>query len=145
MPNPHPFFTHFPLALLTVGFFVDLAAVIGRKPDWSRYGWWNQVLGTIGLAGTVVTGLVAEAHVVINPEARSTFEIHEQLAFCSAALFAVLLFWRISSRAVVPRKHEVAFLLLYGAGIVALAAGALYGGEIVYTFGVGVRSIRGPG
>jgi uncharacterized membrane protein len=145
MPNPHPFFTHFPIALLTVGFFFDLAAWRRRGGEYARYGWWNQLLGTVGLAGTVVTGLLAEGRTLIGPGARQAFEAHEQLAFVSAGVFAILLFWRIASRTNVPEKHGWVFLLLYGCGIVALCAGALYGGEIVYHFGVGVSGVPGSG
>jgi uncharacterized membrane protein len=142
MPNPHPFLTHFPIALLLVGFIFDLASRRWTGGELARYGWWNQLLGTVGLAGTIVTGLLAEAGTVIPPDARSAFEVHEQLAFAAAAIFALLFFWRIASRTSLPGRNAWVFLLLYGAGIVVLCAGALYGGEIVYHFGVGVR---GPG
>lgn len=145
MPNPHPFLTHFPIALLTVGFCFELAAVLRRGAEFSRFGWWNQLLGTIGLAATVVTGLLAEARTTIGPEAQHAFETHEQLAFFSATVFAILLFWRISCRTRLPEKNGRLFLLLFGAGIIALWAGAWYGGDIVYTFGVGVGGARGPG
>jgi uncharacterized membrane protein len=144
MPNPHPFLTHFPIALLVVGFFCDLAARRWTGGECSRYGWWNQLLGTAGLAGTIVTGLLAEARTVIPLEARPSFEAHEQFAFAAAAIFALLLFWRIASRTSVPAKNAWVFLLLYGAGIIVLCAGALYGGEIVYQFGIGVSGLRGP-
>jgi uncharacterized membrane protein len=145
MPNPHPFLTHFPIALLLFGFIFDLASRRWTDKEFARYGWWNQLLGTVGLAGTIVTGLLAEARTVIPPGARPSFEAHEQLAFASAAIFALLLFWRIASRTSIPPKNAWVFLLLYGVGIIVLCAGALYGGEIVYRFGVGVSGVRGPG
>ena len=145
MPNPHPFLTHFPIALLAVGFFFDLIGRYRAQGELSRYGWWNQLLGTAGLAATIVSGLLAEGTTVIGPEARRAFEAHEQIAFAAAVLFTLLLFWRIASRTAVPPKNGWVFLLLYGAGIIILCAGALYGGEMVYHLGVGVSGVRGPG
>jgi uncharacterized membrane protein len=138
MPNIHPLIVHFPIGLLLVAFLLEVIALLWKKQEFSRAGWWNQIAGTLGLALAVVSGLLAETTVRMANDAREPFERHEQIAFVVATLFAVLLFWRIASRGQIPRPSWV-FLLCFAAGVALLVTGAFLGGEIVYRYGVGVR------
>ena len=62
MPPLHPFFVHFPVALLTVGFFADVCSVVLRRASVAqKVGWWNLIAGTAGLIAAVISGLVAKA------------------------------------------------------------------------------------
>ncbi len=139
MPNFHPLFVHFPIALLFLALILEVIAVLRNRPELSRAAWWNQIAGTVGLGLTVASGLLAEDTVRIPAEARDLFERHEQLAFLAAALFAVTLFWRIASRGRVPRHPPFLYLLLLLAGVGVVLTGAFWGGEMVFSYGVGVR------
>ncbi|HSQ76948.1 MAG TPA: DUF2231 domain-containing protein [Bacteroidota bacterium] len=67
MPPLHPFFVHFPVALLTVGFCADVCAVVLRRASAAqRVGWWNLIVGTAGLVAAVLSGLVAKAEVGVR-------------------------------------------------------------------------------
>ena len=67
MPPLHPFFVHFPVALLTVGFFADVCSVVLRRASAAqRVGWWNLIAGTAGLVAAVLSGLVAKADVGVR-------------------------------------------------------------------------------
>lgn len=139
MPGLHPLFVHFPIALFTAGVAFDIAAAIMRTSELQRTGWWCQLVASVSLIGTVVTGLIAESLVNIPDAARETFEAHEQYAFIAAAGAALLLFWRIASRTALPKGRVVAYLGAYLLFVALLWVAAWYGGELVYRFGVGVR------
>jgi len=139
MPNLHPFLVHFPIAFLLLALILEVIALVRKNPEISRAAWWNQIGGTIGLALTVGSGLLAEKSVHIADDARELFERHEQLAFLTAAVFALLLFWRIAARERVPPQAPGVYVVLFLMGTAFLLTGALYGGEMVFRFGVGVR------
>lgn len=139
MPNPHPFLVHFPIALLTMGFFFDLLAALRANNELERVGWWMQLTGTAGLALTVASGVLAGSTVVISQGAKEYFEIHEELAFFVASLFSLLLLWRIAQKSRVPQRYRLIYLGLFAIGIIAMLAGAWIGGEMVYRFAVGVK------
>lgn len=141
MPNLHPLFTHFPIALLTTGFIFDLLGVGWRKELFERIGWWLQLSGTLMLYGTVATGLIAGSTVQILGQTVSTFEIHQQLAFAVSALASALLLWRIANKSRLPKK-QILYIAVVCIMLFLLWAGAWYGGELVYRFGVGVQYNR---
>ena len=142
MPNFHPFLVHFPVALLTLSLLMEIAAVLRRAEELSRVGWWCQLWGTLGLAAGVATGLLAEKSIHVAPIVRPFIDRHKEFAFISMALFAALLLWRAGARGKLPPGYAGLFILLYAGGILVLWAGAWYGGEMVYRFGLGVTTGR---
>jgi uncharacterized membrane protein len=140
MPNIHPFLTHFPIALLSLSIVCECAAVILNREEFSTVGWWTQLAGTIGLAAAVVTGTMAAQSVGISPAGKPYFDMHREIAFLASTVFAILLFWRIAARTKRPPGHDILFLVIFGGGVLALWAGAWYGGEMVYRFGAGVQA-----
>lgn len=141
MPNPHPLIVHFPIALLTVSFLFDLAGIALKKEHLHRTAWWMLVCGIIGLAGAVTSGILAGQSVAIPAGATGHFEIHEGMAFVAAALSAIVFFWRVSHRTAFPENRRAVYLLLTLAALTAVWIGAWYGGELVYTAGVGIKVI----
>ncbi len=139
MPNVHPLVVHFPIALLTVSFIFDLAGIFLRHQVMERAGWWTLASGVAGLLVAVVSGLQAEHSVVIPPEAKSVFETHEEVAFIVSSLYAALLLWRIATRTRVPLDRQWIYLGLSFIGMLLIWVGAWHGGELVYTYGVGVK------
>lgn len=138
MPNIHPLLTHFPIALLTMSLVFDATGLLIHKDQLQRIGWWLQLTGTIGLFATVISGLLAVHLVSIPYAAGSTFESHQEMAFVVSALSALLLLWRISCRTIIPTKMRVLFVGLMVLMVVLMWVGAWFGGELVYSFGVGV-------
>jgi uncharacterized membrane protein len=141
MPNIHPFLTHFPIALLTVGIIFDTMSILFKHDRLEFVGRWSQLLGTISLAATVISGLLAKGELTIQLNAQEFFEAHQQIAFVATALASALLFWRISNRLLLPSRYTRTYLLLSLATVVLIWVGAWYGGELVYRFGVGVQNI----
>lgn len=143
MPNPHPLIVHFPIALLTIAVLFELLSRFLQREDFSRIGWWMQLSGTIGIALAVLSGIFAQDTVTIAPLARPYFEMHQQMTFAASGLFAALLFWRIASKSRVPERYAALYLVLLACSVAVLWAGAWYGGEMVFRFGVGLRTIKG--
>ena len=143
MPNGHPLIVHFPIALLSLALLFEVLARFVRPEEFTRLGWWLQVTGTAGLALAVTSGLFVKDTVAIPPLARPFFESHQEMAFASSGIFAILLLWRIASKTRVPQKYALLFLVLLAAAVALLWSGAWYGGEMVYRFGVGLKTIKG--
>ncbi|MFN0158854.1 MAG: DUF2231 domain-containing protein [Bacteroidota bacterium] len=139
MPNIHPFLVHFPIALLTVSVLTDIVALAARRPSWHSFAWWLQIIGTVGMFAAVATGLQAEATVFIPEAAHALFELHEQLAFAGSAAFTVVFLWRIAKRGSLPENKLAGFIALEILAMSLLLSAAWFGGELVFSYGVGVR------
>ena len=137
MPDLHPFVVHFPIGLLVAGFVFDLTGIVLKHRELARTGWWVQLGGTLMLPAAIVTGLLARERSPLPPAASAVFDVHQQMAVLVAVLFIGLLFWRISARTEIPTTSRILFLLLYGAGILALLLTAWAGGRLVVEFGLG--------
>ncbi|MCW5896293.1 MAG: DUF2231 domain-containing protein [Bacteroidetes bacterium] len=138
MPNIHPLIVHLPIALLTFSFLFDILGLLTRKEEFERTAWWGLLAGTIGLVLAVATGLWAESNTLISNAAREHFNLHQQFAFAATALYSFLLLWRVASRTRLPDAKRKASLILSFFGVILIWTTAWYGGELVYTFGVGV-------
>lgn len=145
MPPLHPLLVHFPVALLTVGWFADLFAYVRGKKQGSVVGWWNAVVGTAGMLASAASGLIAKSAagpLPVMPAA--ALSDHEQLAFASLVAFLLLTAWRFSCRRELPPGSPRLFLLLTGAAVLLLWITAHIGGTLVHEFGVGVIAAPRP-
>jgi uncharacterized membrane protein len=140
MPNLHPFVVHFPIALLMLGLIAELWASLRKDGRAESAGLWLQVGGTIGVMASVATGILAGQGEEIANGARSVFDTHQQGAFISAAVFAGLLLWRAGGKVSPGSSQRVLFLLLYAAGVAAVVFTGLFGGRLVFEFGIGVAT-----
>lgn len=139
MPNIHPLIVHIPIALLTFSALFDILSLVTRRQEFERTAWWALLAGFVGLGMTVATGLFAEATVSIPDKARAAFETHEQLAFAAAAVYCILLLWRIAHRSFLPRNRPWLFVALSLLGVLFVWITAWFGGELVFRHGVGVQ------
>ncbi len=144
----HPLIVHFPIALLLVApLFVVLGVALRR----SRLFLWAALLlmaiGTTATFFAVSTGEAAGKLAERTPQINAVLEHHENLAEATRAVFTALtiVFAAIVAAPVVFRRLQgpafrivlpLAFLLLYGAGVVVLANTAHNGGRLVHELGV---------
>jgi uncharacterized membrane protein len=135
----HPIVIHFPLAFLTIGFAAEVIAVATRRDAFSTGGWWLQCCGTAGIALAVLSGLYAKSAAVIPAAAATSIDLHQQLAFLSSCIYAGLLFWRTAHRGRIP-EPRLLFLALYAAASLLLWFTGWFGGELVFTYGIGIRT-----
>jgi uncharacterized membrane protein len=144
LQNLHPLVVHFPIALLfAAAFLYFLAAARGSGSlEWTAL--WVMVLGVLGAAVSVATGLYAEDGVMIAPSVRAALlENHERLMIASSILAGVLALWALIKRPM-PARGRWVFL----AGLVVMCAliakGADYGGRMVYDYNAGGNACGQP-
>lgn len=146
----HPLIVHFPIALLfAVPIFVLWGAIIsprrGRPLLYSALI--LMVLGTISTFFALTTGEAAGKVADRTPEITAAIEHHEELAENTRLAFSVLtsVFALILLVPLLRRREPtristtvvpLAFLILYGAGMLLLANTADQGGRLVHQLGV---------
>ncbi len=146
----HPLMIHFPIALLLV---VPFLIVVGALRSTERgrtilyVALALMIAGTLGTFLAVATGEAAGRIAERTPQIDAVLEHHEQLAEATRIAFSVLtiVFAAILVIPVILKKTPnrlvstalpLAFLVLYGGGILLLTNTAHNGGRLVHEFGV---------
>jgi hypothetical protein len=98
------------------------------------------MLGTLGAAAAVISGLQAEDHIAHGEAVHLLMETHERLALTTAGIFGVLALWRLlrEARMGSAERGMALGLGLVGAGV--LTATGVYGGKMVFEHAAGVPS-----
>ena len=112
----HPFIVHFPVALLTVGFFCDAAGVLLRRDHLLRTGYLLLVLGAVSAIAAALTGNAAEDDAARIPGIAAALEQHESISTAATWLAIGLALFR--THLTVRRKFagNLRFAYLAGAG-----------------------------
>ena len=146
----HPLVIHFPIALLLVVPFLIVAGAL-RPPERGQTILYValalMIVGTLGTFLAIATGEAAGRIAERTPQIDVVLEHHEQLAEATRIAFSVLtvLFAAILLIPVILKKTlngivstvlPLAFLVLYGGGILLLTNTAHNGGRLVHEFGV---------
>jgi len=151
IPNWHPIFVHFTVALLSISvlfFFLARYGVPLRWRDqWTAAAYWTLWAGAAISVITVAAGWYAFNTVKHDDAAHEMMIEHRNWAISTFLYFGAMATWAwfIARRA---QPAPVIFLvaMLIGAG--ALMSTAWHGGELVYRHGLGVISLpkpEGPG
>lgn len=143
IPNWHPIFVHFTVALfsLAVGLFV--VAPFLKPPlqeQWRIVARWALWFGAGFTVITGLTGLYAYNTVAHDTPSHAAMTDHRNWAIAAITLFLALAVWS----AVRVRRQQALGAVFVGAMVVAggvLAATAWRGGEVVYRYGLGVMSL----
>lgn len=137
MPNLHPAFIHFPIALVLVSFLCDFFAYVLRNSSLRSAAWWTLLAGGVFGIIAALTGLWDRSHVPMDDVASKFVDFHMWIGFAVLAAVATLMIWRgfiFSRRQTINFAYLTAALL---ATVLVLFQGWV-GGEVVYSFGVGV-------
>lgn len=143
IPNWHPIFVHFTVALLSlaVGLFAVTPLVSSPlKEQWLVVARWTLWFGAGFTVITVAAGFYAYNTVAHDTPSHAAMMDHRNWAVATIALFMALTVWSV----VAVRKGKqlgVAFVvaMLISGGV--LASTAWRGGEAVYRYGLGVMSL----
>ncbi len=158
-PNWHIMFMHYPIGLVTVGFFAELLGAIFRLPGLRYSARWMIGIGALLGLPTAILGIYAFRDVVApgpidlgmtwsEVVATSTWSqpVYDAVwwhvwlnASASVLLVLVTVIWIASS----PAGRKTGYLPLLGMtfiALVAMSSGAWFGGEMVYSHGAGVVS-----
>lgn len=123
----HPAFVHFPVALLLVGFVLDL---IGKKKNNSplaKVGWYNVSIGLVALIPTTITGIAAMLRLGFPLEGSMLVHLIGGIA---SILFSIAS-WMLMNRADRPK----AYALLAVLAIISVAVTGHFGAEMVFGSG----------
>lgn len=148
IPNWHPVFVHFSVALLTLSVFVHQSVLVIPggcfQTELEIFARWSLWFGTLFAIVTAVFGWFAYTTVAHDDIAHVAMATHRNLALLVVVLFILLALWsawRFHRRHVpvrpLARAGFVTALTLAGA---LLASTAWRGGELVYRHGLGVMS-----
>lgn len=148
IPNWHPIFVHFTVALLTISvalFAVSKIVTSWRLEDqWAAAAYWNLWIGTLLSIATVAAGWYAFGTVDHDDAALSAMVEHRAWALAAFGLFAVLAVWAVVQYNA-EKKPSALFVVCGLVGLVLLFAAARHGGDLVYGHGLGVKALSTKG
>ncbi len=144
IPNWHPIFVHFTVALIStaIGFFL-LAKLLGNRPIQEQcliIARWNLWIGTIFAVITVVTGILAYNSVAHDTPSHAAMIEHRNWALATFAVLLLTTLWSAWSF-YANKLIKLPFLLMAVLLLGLLFSTAWHGGELVYRYGLGVMSM----
>lgn len=144
IPNWHPIFVHFTVALLSIAVLLKLAPIfVGNASlhaQWLIVARWNLWLGAGFTVLTVATGWLAYNSVTHDTPSHAAMTDHRNWALVTAPLFVAVAIWSVlQARAGKGSSVLLLVVLLVASGL--LGATAWRGGEVVYRYGLGVMSL----
>ncbi|TKB73243.1 MAG: DUF2231 domain-containing protein [Nitrospira sp.] len=140
----HPIVVHFPIGLLCASVAFDALASrwpTGGLRDTSFY---TLVAGVMSAALAVATGKIEEDAAEEAGVPEWVLELHESLGTVTLVVFVALLGLRLVMRWGLLKEIRSLTLGLGVIGIVVLTLTGYWGGELVYTYGVGVKTVTSP-
>lgn len=158
VPNLHPATVHFPIAFLLLGSVAGLLYLYWRQHDVLRIlTWWPLLLGWLGSAVAILTGLLAQSGLPPQAPYRAILNWHTTTGLALWVLYGYLLYqrWlhgkpnrRNRSRQAAPMTAASDLLqesqarlwltVIFLVGILLVIASGWNGGKLVYEWGVNV-------
>ncbi|MAU40067.1 MAG: hypothetical protein CMF31_00425 [Kordiimonas sp.] len=137
IPNWHPIFVHFSVALLSVSGVMFLASTLLKKEQLFVVARWNLWLGVAITIGTVAAGFYAYNTVAHDGPSHAAMTDHRNWALGAASLFALLAVWSLAKHRTADKASPLFIAcILIATGLLAVTG--FKGGEAVYRHGLGV-------
>jgi uncharacterized membrane protein len=98
----------------------------------------------LGLAGTVftlLTGFLDAQRVPLDSPALATLNIHRALGIATFVLFGALAIWSWRSKDAISGGKRILYTAIQVVGVALIVTVGFLGGELVYTFGLGVTTL----
>jgi uncharacterized membrane protein len=144
LQNIHPLVVHFPIAFLIGSAFFYLVALLIQRETVATIAFSLLIVGTLGAAAAVGTGIYAEPSVILAPSVRGhLLEKHQDFMILTLCVSAILAVWAIIARPF-PRKGRALFVLLLFALLGIMSVGADYGARMVYDYNAGGNACPQP-
>jgi uncharacterized membrane protein/ketosteroid isomerase-like protein len=144
IPNWHPIWVHFAIALLLVS--AGLFLLFGWRSTWNGsqsqaliVARWTLWLGVTAAAGALLTGYWASGTVVHDDAGHANMLLHRNWALIAAVFFALAAILEYMKRKA-PRASAFSIVLVVAGGA-ALGITGLKGAENVYEHGLGVQRL----
>jgi uncharacterized membrane protein len=143
IPNWHPIFVHFTIALLSISTLLLLASLfiknsIGAKILEASYI--NLWLGCLFAFVTIAAGWYAYNTVAHDEPSHMAMTNHRNWAMVTSSIFLVLTIWSIKLYRA-NQKQNFIFIICMIVATLLLSITGWKGGEAVYRYGLGVMSL----
>jgi uncharacterized membrane protein len=139
----HPIFTHFPMGLLIISMLWDVLGLWSGNSLWWNISYWSIAVGLLFAILAVVTGLIDFSKIPQGDAAENVGMRHMIVVILAATMYTGSFFFRFGSP--VPTGiHLYGALGLSILGFILLLIGGWYGGELVYSHGVGRSNPNTP-
>lgn len=144
LPNWHPIFVHFSVAMLLSATLLHLASHVIRNADVAArcalVARWNLWIGTLLTVFTVIAGWFAFNSVDHDTPSHLAMKEHRNWALVTFSVFAAIVAWDYTrQRRGQAKSWAFSILLIIAAGL--LLSTAWHGGELVYRYGLGVMAL----
>jgi uncharacterized membrane protein len=139
MENLHPITVHFTIALFISAIGFEVVGWVWKKSSLINAGWWNLLLATTAAIASVATGFSAASSAPHNDDIHQVIRIHQTIGLIVLGLIIVLFLWRLIGGGKWVSRGLPFYL---GMGVITaglIMIGGYYGGELVYTHGMGVK------
>lgn len=144
IPNWHPIFVHFTVALLSVSVCLFLiCGFVKREPFRGQcrvVAYWNLWIGAGITLVTVSTGFYAFNTVAHDDPSHLAMTDHRNWALVTASAFLALTAWSVWQYRAKKSLNPV-FLFSMAIALLLLLSTAWHGGELVFRHGLGVKSL----
>jgi uncharacterized membrane protein len=135
--NLHPLFVHFPIALLLVSVAFSWLALRWKNHSFDKAAWHTLLAGLAGTAVALISGLLAAQNVPAASPAM-TLNTHKLLGLATLVIFGMQAVCAWRSKGVYSPGKRVLHTVMQLVGVGLIVAVGFFGGELVYTFGLGV-------
>ena len=140
IPNWHPVFVHFTVALLSISLGLYVIAVVIGNDRLRLVAKWNLWIGSGITLLTVAAGWYAFNTVTHDTPSHEAMIEHRNLALITVAVLIPVLIWSVMAERK-AKSVSWGFIGLFAVAGVLLVATAWHGGELVYRHGLGVMSL----
>ena len=140
----HPIVVHFPIALLCASVVFDALSLRWPTGGLRETSLYTLLAGVMAAGVAVVTGGMEEDLAKRAGAPESVLELHESLGQVTLVIFVVLLGLRLAMQLGWLKEIRALSLGLGAIGIVILSLAGYWGGDLVYTYGIGVKAVMPP-
>lgn len=144
IPNWHPLFVHFVVALLSMStaFFVALKipAMQSFHEQMRTLAYWNLWLGTGFAIVTAIAGWLAYNSVAHDTPSHAAMTVHRNWALATLAAYIVVAIWSLKQYKSVKDAGMTFTIVIVVASTLLISTG-WRGSELVYRYGLGVMSL----
>jgi uncharacterized membrane protein len=131
-PRLHAALNDLPTALLLTAVIADLVALVSKREWLRQVSFATLVIGAIGGAAAVISGLQAEDNIAHGEAVHRVMETHEQLGLITLGVFGILTIWRLVRERRMQFMERSLVLICSMAGVGVLFATANLGGRLVF-------------
>jgi uncharacterized membrane protein len=144
LQNIHPLVIHFPIAFVSGSALFYVLALLTKRETMATTAFSLLIVGALGAAVAVGTGIYAEPSVILSPSVRGhLLEKHQDFMILTLCVSAGLALWAIIARPF-PQKGRALFVLLLFALLGVMSVGADYGARMVYDYNAGGSACLQP-